>query len=52
MEILVLVDFDDFRNEIVATLIRNGYTADGAASATEAVTRVEGGDDDLVLKEE
>jgi len=30
----------------------NGHTADGAASATEAVARVEGGDDDLVLKEE
>jgi two-component system chemotaxis response regulator CheY len=49
MKILVLDDFDDFRNEIVEILVRNGHTADGAASATEAVARIENGDYDLVL---
>ncbi len=49
MKILVLDDHDDFRNEIVDILARSGHAADGAASAVEAVARVENDDYDLVL---
>jgi len=49
VKILVLDDHTGFRNEIVDILVRNGYAAEGAAAALEAVALVKEGDYDLVL---
>ncbi len=49
MRVLVIDDHEGFREEILAMLGRNGYEADTAGSAMQAVPLVESGAYDLVL---
>ena len=49
MNILVVDDHDEFREEVIGILARNGHAATGAARAADAVALAETGEFDSIL---